>query len=150
MIFRGKYWFLSNMYPCVIEYNGYIFNCAESAFQAQKCPDRVKEFEVINGFEAKRLGRTVDLVSGWDDKKDQIMSEIIHAKFYQNADLAQKLLETMPEYLVEDNTWGDRYWGRCYGKGLNKLGQILDEVRDELFERATKRPPGTAPLRVLS
>ena len=133
MIFRDKYWFLSNMYPCSIEYKGYVFSCAEAAFQAQKCPVRAGEFAGVNGFEAKRLGRKVDLVTGWDETKDRIMLEIVRAKFLQHEDLRRKLIATGNEFLAEDNTWGDRYWGRCHGQGLNKLGQILMQVRDEQY-----------------
>lgn len=143
MLFRNQYWFLSNMYPCVIEYKGITYSCVEAAFQAQKCPERAQEFKGLNGFEAKRLGRKVNLVAGWDATKDRIMYEIVRAKFMQNADLAQRLLDTMPEELVEDNTWNDFYWGRCWGRGLNKLGQILDQVRDELYDLCQSAPPGT-------
>jgi predicted NAD-dependent protein-ADP-ribosyltransferase YbiA (DUF1768 family) len=30
---------------------------------------------------------------------------------------------------VEGNSWGDTYWGVCKGKGQNKLGHILMQVR---------------------
>lgn len=132
MFFRNQYWFLSNMYPCVIEYNGITYSCAEAAFQAQKSPERAQEFSGINGFEAKRLGRKVDLVTGWDVNKDRIMADIVRAKFCQNKDLARRLLETENEELVEDNTWNDYYWGRCRGHGQNKLGLILMSIRKEL------------------
>ena len=36
MLFRNKYYFLSNMYPCKITYNGLTYTCVEAAFQAQK------------------------------------------------------------------------------------------------------------------
>ena len=36
------------------------------------------------------------------------------------------------EYLEEGNTWHDTYWGVCNGKGKNKLGKILMQVREEL------------------
>ena len=42
------------------------------------------------------------------------------------------LLATGEEYLVEGNTWGDKYWGVCGGIGLNHLGKLLMQVRDEL------------------
>ena len=34
--------------------------------------------------------------------------------------------------LVEGNTWGDRFWGVCGGVGLNWLGRLLMQVRDEV------------------
>ena len=60
------------------------------------------------------------------------MLNVVRAKFDQHPDLAQKLLETGDEELVEGNTWGDRYWGVCGGKGKNMLGKILMRVREEL------------------
>jgi len=31
--------------------------------------------------------------------------------------------------LVEENTWGDRFWGRSRGVGKNMLGQLLTALR---------------------
>ncbi len=134
MVFRDQFYFLSNMFPCKIVFKGIVYSCAEAAFQAQKCPERAQEFKGLNGFEAKRLGRKVDLVAGWDENKDRIMTDIVRAKFYQNKDLARRLLETNSQELIEDNTWGDYYWGHCRGHGQNRLGQILMLIRDNLRE----------------
>ena len=34
--------------------------------------------------------------------------------------------------LVEENTWGDSFWGTVNGRGENQLGQILMDVRAKL------------------
>lgn len=60
------------------------------------------------------------------------MYEICKAKFTQHKDLAEKLLETGDEELVEGNKWNDTYWGVCNGKGKNQLGKILMRIREEL------------------
>ena len=60
------------------------------------------------------------------------MKDIVRAKFSQNEELAKKLLATNDEYLIEGNTWGDRFWGTVNGEGRNQLGIILMQVRDEL------------------
>ena len=54
--FRGDWAFLSNFYECKIVYEGYTFNNAESAFQAQKClTDEEKwEFAYLSAAKAKR------------------------------------------------------------------------------------------------
>ena len=44
--------------------------------------------------------------------------------------LADWLLETGDEELVEGNTWSDTTWGVCNGVGENKLGRLLMIVRD--------------------
>ena len=61
-----------------------------------------------------------------------IMEDIVKAKFSQNEELAEKLLATDDEYLIEGNTWGDRFWGAVNGEGRNQLGIILMQVRNEL------------------
>ena len=60
------------------------------------------------------------------------MKEIVTAKFEQNEDLQQKLLDTGNAYLEEGNTWGDRVWGTVNGAGANNLDKILMEVRENI------------------
>lgn len=43
-----------------------------------------------------------------------------------------RLLETGDAMLIEGNTWGDTFWGVCNGQGLNVLGNLLMEIRQEL------------------
>ena len=133
--FRGKYYFLSNFYPAQLTYNEVTYLNAEAAFQAQKVFSKEEQLLFANLLpsEAKRLGRRVNLRPDWDRVKDQIMYEVVKAKFEQNPDLRAKLLATGYVYLEEGNTWGDRYWGvDANGVGLNKLGHILMQVRREL------------------
>ncbi len=137
MQFRNEYYFLSNMYPCTIvmdiDGKAYTFKSAEAAFQAHKCPERAKEFENINGYDAKKLGRKVKLRPDWDKIKDDIMSLVVNRKFTCNPQLQQKLINiTNP--IVEDNTWGDTYWGKVNGNGENKLGIILTAYRDAIMK----------------
>lgn len=140
--FRGEYFFLSNFYPCRVEYEGLVFNCAEAAFQAAKTEDLEirKQFCGLSGAEARELGRCVILRRFWELVKDDIMYEVVKAKFVQNPDLARKLMATGCALLYEENDWGDQYWGICNGRGLNRLGHILARVRGELREETiTKR-----------
>lgn len=130
--FRGKYYFLSNFYSSPVYYRGMTFRNAEAAFHAQKDRSRASEFTRLNPSEAKRLGRRVRLRRDWEDIKEDIMFEVVMAKFGGSQALADALLATGDEKLVEGNTWGDRYWGVCDGKGLNKLGGILERVRENL------------------
>ena len=130
--FRGKYFFLSNFFASKIRYNGLTFLNNEAAFQAQKCPERASEFCELNPSDAKRLGRKVRLRSDWESVKDDVMYDVCHAKFSQNANLRRQLLNTGNAELVEGNTWGDRVWGVCGGVGENRLGKILMRIRDEM------------------
>ena len=60
------------------------------------------------------------------------MYDVVNSKFTQNKKLAEQLMATGEDDLVEGNDWGDRYWGVCRGVGKNKLGQILKRIRSEL------------------
>lgn len=131
MKFRDNYWFLSNMCEVPITYRGLTYKCVESAFQAQKCPDRSNEFVNLNGFEAKKLGKQVKLRVNWNWDKLHIMYKLLKIKF-SNPEFKEKLLKTGDIELVEDNTWGDTYWGKCKSEGKNALGELLMTIRHEL------------------
>lgn len=130
--FRGAYYFLSNFYASPVLYKGITYENNEAAFQAQKEPERALEFASLPPNEAKRLGRQVNLRMDWEHVKNEIMLEIVLAKFTQNADLKKKLMKTGGSPLIEGNTWNDTYWGVCRGKGQNILGKILMHVRSKL------------------
>jgi len=131
--FRGKYFFLSNFYESDIIYEGIIYKNNEAAFQAQKITDyrEQEQFWFASPSEAKILGRKVKIRKDWEQVKDEIMENIVRAKFTQNPELKEKLLATGNEELIEGNNWGDTYWGVCKGRGQNKLGNILMKVREE-------------------
>lgn len=133
MQFRGRYYFLSNFYPCTIVIDGFEYQSAEAAFQGQKSVQHAHLFTGnITPLEAKRLGKRVPInVGDWNARRLSVMKMVVRAKFEQNPKLRQLLLATT-EPIVEDNNWGDTYWGKCRGVGSNHLGQILQEVRDSL------------------
>ncbi len=69
----------------------------------------------------------------WQAVKDDVMRAAIRAKFEQNPELAGLLLATGDALLVE-HTPTDRYWGDGGdGSGLNRLGELLMELRLELI-----------------
>lgn len=140
--FRNEYYFLSNFYEAPVTYNGITYKNNEAAFQAQKVApskEAMLEFKDLNPAEAKKLGRKVSLRPDWENVKVQIMRDLVYAKFDQNPDLLEKLINTGDEYLEEGNTWGDRIWGVVNGVGANLLGQILMEVREELKDKAEEK-----------
>jgi hypothetical protein len=128
MIMKGKYDFLSNFYPCTLQYMGITYQNSEAAFQAQKCPERAIEFANLDPSRAKRLGRRVKLRSDWEEVKIPIMYQILEAKF-SNPELMNRLLQVEGE-IVEETTWGDTFWGVCKSKGNNMLGKLLMDIRD--------------------
>ena len=68
----------------------------------------------------------------WDNLKDNVMYEVIKAKFTQHGELRVLLVETNDAIIIE-HTENDNYWGDGGdGKGKNRLGKILMKVREEL------------------
>lgn len=134
--FRGPHAFLSNFHwrDRVTMPGGREYLSAEHAFQAAKAitqQDHDYVARQTSPGNAKRAGRAIKCRVDWPDKKNEIMLEIIRAKFRPGSELAAKLDETGDAELIEGNSWGDRYWGVYEGIGQNWLGKILMQVRDE-------------------
>ena len=141
--FRGEYYFLSNFYNAPVEYEGILYTNNEAAFQSAKLKNEnlrtnyiynsmKYNFATLDPSTAKKFGIHLNLISDLEEVKFDIMYELVYDKFNRNQKLRQKLLLTGNEELVEGNTWGDRIWGKCNGKGQNNLGKILMRVREEL------------------
>lgn len=131
--FVGENFFLSNFYESPVTYRGLTYTSVEAAFQSVKAGNmhERQKFTKMNPSEAKRAGRAVKLRDDWEFIKDDVMHECVFDKF-KDPILQNKLLNTGDEELIEGNDWGDRYWGVCGGKGENKLGKILMQVRSEI------------------
>ena len=144
--FFGEYRFLSNFEvlkkPIYVFSNGveYIYWSSEAAYMSFKSDDpafKAALEEVPTPGAAKRLGRSVELVSDWSNGvRDMAMYEAVYAKFENNLELKQKLIDTSQKLLVETNNWGDTYWGECAGIGQNNLGKTLMRVRQELMSES--------------
>lgn len=142
--FRGEYRFLSNFWPCRIEYGGRVFPSVEHAYQAAKFRDTtiIEAIQAVRSpGKAKRMAKfhqRFDL--SWEERKVTVMRELVRQKF-QDPALARQLLDTDDQVLQEGNTWGDRFWGIDFGsgQGANTLGQILMEVRAELRREVCAR-----------
>ena len=132
--FRGPRAFLSNFYPSPIMVEGTLLPTVEHGYVFLKTLEPVERCLVVlarTPGDAKRLGRKLTLRHDWEVVKLDVMRGLLRQKF-QHAELAEQLLATGDEELVEDNDWGDTFWGRCRGEGLNWLGRLLMEVRAEL------------------
>ena len=133
--FRGSRHFLSNFHREALVYKGILYPTAEHAYQASKAvfeSDRHQSAKLKTPGEAKRAGRRIRVLrKDWEEVKVEIMLEIVQVKFKSIA-LAKMLLATEGKELVEENTWGDKFWGKCDGVGRNELGKILMQVRKEL------------------
>jgi len=132
--FQGETRWLSNFYECNIEVDGQTYLTTEHAFQSFKTLDPEEHEKVrlaSTPGKAKRLGRKVQLRPDWEDIKITVMKRVNRIKF-RDPELRQRLLDTGDQELVEGNTWNDRFWGVCKGKGRNELGKILMEIREEI------------------
>lgn len=91
--FKGEYHFLDNFYPAPVTWEGITYPTSEHAFQAAKTFDndfRLQLAQVESPFRAKKMGRAVDLRTDWEERKYDLMEEIVLAKFLQNPDLQRK------------------------------------------------------------
>lgn len=136
---KADYGYMSNFYASPILLKGKAWATTEHYFQAQKFAGTKWESEVrkVKGpWNAAKMGRRTDLPlrSDWEQVKDNVMRDAVHAKFTQHPELKEKLLATGNEYLIE-HTVKDTYWADGgNGSGKNMLGRILMEERDKLHE----------------
>ena len=134
---RAAYGELSNFAAYPITLKDRVWPTSEHYFQAQKFAGTVHEEEIRaarSPMEAARKGRERrrPLRPDWDKVKDGIMLEALRAKFTQHARLRDLLLSTGDAQVIE-HTEKDAYWGDGGdGRGRNRLGQLLMQVRGEL------------------
>lgn len=133
--FQGSHRFLSNFYPCRLEFGGLTYTSSEAAYQAQKTLDEKlrEEFTTLNAREARKKGRQIKIREDWDYENLNVMYRILRIKF-TDASLRKMLLDTEGSYLEETNYWHDTFWGVYNGEGWNHLGRLLMIVRDEIKE----------------
>lgn len=147
--FLGKsYAFLSNFAACEVVLDGSVYPTVEHAYQAAKTLDPKLRREVMRlstAAEAKRLGRELRSRVGWNSMRLSVMANLLWQKFTR-PDYKELLIDTAPAELVEENTWGDTFWGVCNGSGHNHLGRLLMEIRVILIHTTEYRPPGVDPI----
>lgn len=148
--FQGEKDFLSNMYRQPIHFNqqheifvadDFVYPSTENLYHALKCQhigDRIK-FTKCTPFESKKLSKTMYVRPDWDDKmKIEAMKLCTDLKYDYNIDLQDKLLAVADDIIVEENNWGDDFWGMVYNYakghfvGQNNLGHILTFKREQI------------------
>ena len=153
---------LGNFHPAPIKFTfhgeEHLFQNAEAAFQAVKVmhmfdndPNAAvvigqlkdarrgdEAFAIMQEFNAK-LQSDKNLGRLWGTISQQVMYQILMAKFTQNPELREKLLSTGDKPLIENTggfgkqtDWGVNTSGENAGKGKNQLGRLLEVVRDSL------------------
>ena len=151
----------SNFYPCLFEIDGIKFNCSEQCMMYGKAKlfndDEIAE-KILGESSPRKIKAYGRKVKDFDDKtwtenRVAIVHRALKAKFGQNPDLLETLFKTGNTLLVEASP-SDKIWGiglsqdnplalnKSTWKGLNLLGQILTDVRDEL--RNEMKPGATS------
>ena len=140
---NDPYYELSNFSPYGFEEDGLYWPTVEHYFQAQKFHDPEYRKRIRNAKspkQAKALGQTraIALRSDWEAVKEQVMKHALRRKFSHPKPRAI-LLGTRRRTLIENSPY-DRYWG-CGrdGRGKNRLGHLLMEVRREIREEEAKQ-----------
>lgn len=115
---------------------------SEHYFQAQKFAGTEHEEAVRLAQSAKiaaEMGRDRKrpLRPDWEAVKEDVMREVVRAKFTQHKELRELLLSTGEAEVIE-HTKNDNYWADGGdGTGKNRLGKILMEIRDELAAKGS-------------
>ena len=143
--FSGDLEFLSNMYKIPIYFNESkydnfqpdfkIYPSSENLYQALKCKyikDR-ELFQNVDPHKSKRIGRSIEIRSDWDNVRLEDMKLAIDLKF-KNIELAEKLIDLPDDKIIEFNNWGDRFFGICNGEGLDHLGKILRAKKQQIIK----------------
>jgi ribA/ribD-fused uncharacterized protein len=122
-----------------VNVGGKIYPTLEHYFQAMRFPSDLDWQETIRvsptPAKAKQLGAQTDHVidPSWDSRKESVMLTGLRAKFQQNSGLLEQLKMTGARPLIEASV--DAYWGEGRtGKGKNRYGKLLEQVREELRE----------------
>lgn len=141
---RDEHGYMSNFAPFPVVMNKKRYTTSEHYYQSQKFAGTNWETKVRKAkspMEAATLGRRKDgpLRRDWESIKDNVMREVVLAKFRQYPELARLLLETGDAKLIE-HTSNDSYWADGGdGTGKNMLGIILMEIREVLHVEAANR-----------
>jgi ribA/ribD-fused uncharacterized protein len=132
--FQGEHRWLSNFAVAEVVFEGATYSSVEHAYQAAKTilPAERREIQAApTPGKARRLGQKVCLRPDWEDIKLDVMRDLLRQKF-RIPEYRRMLLETGIQHLMENNHWHDTFWGVCEGEGLNHLGRLLMDIREEI------------------
>ncbi|CAG8463300.1 31689_t:CDS:2 [Racocetra persica] len=141
------YYEFTNFFWIRIRIDEFYWPSTENYFQAQKFHSNFLRETIRKAWSAREafiIARRNDCHKrhDWESEdpvkgifKEHVMRKALFAKFRQHEKLKYKLLSTSTAPLFE-HTENDKYWGDGgkFGKGKNRLGQILMEVRNQLMQ----------------
>jgi len=147
--YEREFYVLSNFSSFTLELDGYLFQTSEHAYHYRKFCAHDNEdmskskrlYEIRQLVQAAKSAHDAQKIArenkdfrrpDWDEIKVSVMKEILLAKVAQHPYVMKKLMETGDREIIEDS-WRDNYWGWGVKKdGLNKLGKLWMEVREEI------------------
>jgi len=136
--FADQHAYLSNFHPSPVVLDGAPYPTLEHVFQAAKATQEHERQEIRDAptpAKAKRRGRRLSLADDWEARRVDVMRALLADKFTRHPDLGARLVATGTRRLVEANTRGDRFWDVCDGRGHNRLGRLLMDLRAQLAHR---------------
>lgn len=136
VLFYGESDPLDNFYPARFKLDKKWWPTSEHYYQAQKStnPEDIEKVrKAKTPGESKRLGRALKMRKDWEGVKYEVMLKALRAKFSQNPELGE-LLKSTAGFKLCENSPTDWEWGiGSDGKGQNRLGKALMQVRKELY-----------------
>lgn len=152
VFFWGSQDVFSNFYYAPFKHKGLLFEWSEQAvmyrkaklFGANKIAEQILKAQTPK--DCKDLGRSRQIKFDediWVENRERIYKEVLLDKFSSNEIIKAQLMYTMSKILVEASPY-DKIWGIGLAedhkdaenpdkwKGLNLLGKVLMEVREEL------------------
>lgn len=136
--YEQDHYYLSNFSAFNLQWKGKVFPTSEHAYHWEKfegSPNIQRLIECASSaHEAFKIAERNKVYRRefWDTDKVEVMTDIVRAKVQQHAYIHRKLLETGDRELIE-NSWRDDVWGWGPNRdGLNLLGKVWMEIRDEL------------------
>lgn len=147
--YEQEFYVLSNFSAFRVGWEGLDFDTSEHAYQWAKFHETAPGIQghIFHARSAHDAFKLVELHAhlvrpDWDSVKVEVMRAILWCKLQQHEYVRRKLLQTGERVLVEDS-WRDAYWGAgADWDGLNMLGKLWMEIRQELRDR--KEPQADA------
>jgi ribA/ribD-fused uncharacterized protein len=154
---RAEHGGLSNMasgFPLAV--NGVISRTPEALYQACRFPQEPQVQATVlaerSPMAAKMESREhADTTRGdWDEIRVEVMRWVLRVKLVQHFDSFSEALRSTGDIPIVEESRNDRFWGAVADggelKGVNMLGELLTELRDEVvrgdpFWLESLRPP---------
>lgn len=149
---------LSNLFQAEFCYEDVWFLSADQCYSYQRAlfedKDEIADSLLVttDPIQCQKLGESFPESEDWNEKREEVMTAIVCAKFAQNS-MCMEVLKDTEDATLYDATY-DHYWGinsalhakdtfEEKGKGQNKLGCILLALREGLIGLAEGQLPDT-------